>query len=749
MESPQKIARVLRKRPHPQTPKQLAEEVKSSISKKKAAAKEPKTKAKAKAAAPAPVSDKPVSNVDVDMLEDVLKGISNLEFKADKLNNNDIFNDLDELLRQGSKLTERATKILNKPPLEREKKPRSTCVKLDVFKLIAEKLLPLQAPGHDQQPMLLDRDFQLSKDFDLFKKWVLPCNSDVTDLTLLNSFRDFPVRRLQVKYVRLLMNYIENVSPEAECEQFCLAEELLSFASKFELSGDSGSSAHHFSPDDLFPPFYYAVQRLIKVYSNWNELTWLFDESPAAASAAFQDDDDDDYDDDDEGDWDGMYEVETQAARLRRRVEDVWDRLLTISLQLLQRSKLSPSSEVLPFSCSTGTAFLLVVLVARNWYNLLFFNRLEPEPLKDGAAAATASKCWNLVGEFGRTLCHLYEDKEVSPAEELLKLFYPFLLYSHQVGEEEQNTKYDQPLLLSYDEVDSLIGQLVAMTPVGPLNQLQCAHFQLAFTWAYYDLVWEQLAKQQLSADDCARLLAPYQSLTTTTTERHFSWKKVFEMLLHAKSIPYTVKKSKDGGQQELKWYETRLVHKVVITLGTIAHKYLIAECTCPSGSNAAEFKYLSKIVTHFENFVSATMLKSCAIIQSIRSMIDVMRFLVGHSSFESRREDDTRQSISALKEISYGVFSSVQHCSAGLQLILDRSCTNFMKPLPIDHCIRVFMRDIGSQRWSDCAPVELLRPVAGVQALADELHSPDEPRPVAVGQVLPNVAQLPERQSR
>lgn len=42
--------------------------------------------------------------------------------------------------------------------------------------------------------------------------------------------------------------------------------------------------------------------------------------------------------------------VESQAARLRRRVEDVWDRLLTITLQLLQRSKLS-SCKVLPFSC--------------------------------------------------------------------------------------------------------------------------------------------------------------------------------------------------------------------------------------------------------------------------------------------------------------------------------------------------------------------------------------------------------------
>ncbi|KAH9403117.1 hypothetical protein TYRP_015884 [Tyrophagus putrescentiae] len=115
------------------------------------------------------------------------------------------------------------------------------------------------------------------------------------------------------------------------------------------------------------------------------------------------------------------------------------------------------------------------------------------------------------------------------------------------------------------------------MTPDGPLNQLHCAHFQLAFTWAYYHLVWKQLAKQQLSDDACACLLAPYQSLTTKTTEKHFtSWKAIFKMLANAQSIPFTVKKIKDGGQQKLKWYETRLVHKVVMTLGTIAEKYLI-----------------------------------------------------------------------------------------------------------------------------------------------------------------------------
>ena len=178
----------------------------------------------------------------------------------------------------------------------------------------------------------------------------------------------------------------------------------------------------------------------------------------------------------------------------------------------------------------------------------------------------------------------------VNPAEELLKLFYPFLLYSHKVGEKEQkNTKYNQPLLLSNDEVDSLIGQLVAMTPDGPLNQLHCAHFQLAFTWAYYHLVWKQLAKQQLSDDACACLLAPYQSLTTKTTEKHFtSWKAIFKMLANAQSIPFTVKKIKDGGQQKLKWYETRLVHKVVMTLGTIAEKYLINEYYYPSQSKAA-----------------------------------------------------------------------------------------------------------------------------------------------------------------
>lgn len=78
------------------------------------------------------------------------------------------------------------------------------------------------------------------------------------------------------------------------------------------------------------------------------------------------------------------------------------------------------------------------------------------------------------------------------------------------------------------------------------------------------------------------------------------------------------------------------------------------------------------------------------------------MRFLVGRSSFHCREEDDVRQNISSLKCISYGVFSSVQACSAGLQLILDRSCAPFMRSLFIDECIRAFMKDIGSQRWND-----------------------------------------------
>lgn len=146
--------------------------------------------------------------------------------------------------------------------------------------------------------------------------------------------------------------------------------------------------------------------------------------------------------------------------------------------------------------------------------------------------------------------------------------------------------------------MDSLLGQLVAMTPaVAPLNQLHCAHFQLAFTWAHYHLVWEQLTRQQqqalrmLSADDCARLLAPYQCLTstTTTTGKVFtSWKTVLKMLLNAQSIPFTV--SKEGGRRELFWYEARpaLVHKLLLTLGTIAQKYLISECAAAASQSKA-----------------------------------------------------------------------------------------------------------------------------------------------------------------
>lgn len=85
-----------------------------------------------------------------------------------------------------------------------------------------------------------------------------------------------------------------------------------------------------------------------------------------------------------------------------------------------------------------------------------------------------------------------------------------------------------------------------------------------------------------------------------------------------------------------------------------------------------------------------------------VRHLFLSMRFLVGRSSFHCRSENDQRSSISALKEISYGVFSSVQACSSGLQLILDRSCAPFMKPLYIDECIRNFMKDINSSRWND-----------------------------------------------
>lgn len=92
----------------------------------------------------------------------------------------------------------------------------------------------------------------------------------------------------------------------------------------------------------------------------------------------------------------------------------------------------------------------------------------------------------------------------------------------------------------------------------------------------------------------------------------------------------------------------------------------------------------------------------------AVKELFLTMCFMVGRSSFHVRSEEENRTGISALKEISYGLFSSVQACSTGVQLILDRSCTPFMQPLTLDECIRQYLKEIGAQRWNDFAKKRL-----------------------------------------
>ncbi len=188
--------------------------------------------AEPKAADKPKTSDKPITDKHIGMLEDLLKDISDYESEADKY---DHITDLDELLNKGSEMTKHANKLL-KPPQVQEKEEPNTCVNVDVFKLIAEKLITKQSTH---------LDLLFANGFAVFEKYL---NKSFAKRTV-NSISD-PVFRLQVKYVLLMMNYIENVSSEADSDQFGLSEELFSFASKFE-----NSSSTHFTPDDLFPHF--------------------------------------------------------------------------------------------------------------------------------------------------------------------------------------------------------------------------------------------------------------------------------------------------------------------------------------------------------------------------------------------------------------------------------------------------------------------------------------------------------------
>lgn len=108
----------------------------------------------------------------------------------------------------------------------------------------------------------------------------------------------------------------------------------------------------------------------------------------------------------------------------------------------------------------------------------------------------------------------------------------------------------------------------------------------------------------------------------------------------------------------------------------------------------------LQNFYQSFENDGPSEVIRSINLV--VRHLFLMMRFLVGRSSFHTPSSDDTRASISPLKEISYGVFSSVQACSAGLHLILDRSCAPFLKSYSLDECIRQMMQECGAQRWNE-----------------------------------------------
>ncbi|KAH7643425.1 argonaute 2 [Dermatophagoides farinae] len=80
-----------------------------------------------------------------------------------------------------------------------------------------------------------------------------------------------------------------------------------------------------------------------------------------------------------------------------------------------------------------------------------------------------------------------------------------------------------------------------------------------------------------------------------------------------------------------------------------------------------------------------------------IRHLLLKKRFLIGRSNFHHHSSVDNRINLSSLKELSFGISSSVQTCSAGLQLIMDRCCTPFIKPFMIDDCIRNFLQEMSS----------------------------------------------------
>ncbi|OTF75874.1 hypothetical protein BLA29_002685, partial [Euroglyphus maynei] len=94
-----------------------------------------------------------------------------------------------------------------------------------------------------------------------------------------------------------------------------------------------------------------------------------------------------------------------------------------------------------------------------------------------------------------------------------------------------------------------------------------------------------------------------------------------------------------------------------------------------------------------------------------IRHLLMEKRFLIGRTNFHHHIDNDkNRLNLSILKELSFGISSSVQTCSSGLQLIMDRCCTPFIKSFMINDCIEYFQREMSNnnhnhqqqQRWND-----------------------------------------------
>lgn len=250
-------------------------------------------------------ADAPTTNKQqLDDLNNLMKDISDMESKWNH-------SALDDIISKGSMVIKDAKAMLEFKTINEEEK-LCTLVNVDVFKLIAEKLNQF------------DRDPQFSKEFLFYKSYI---DKSVTEMTVFKEVKN-PVDRLQVKYVRLLFNYIDNDSPDAEVEHVSLLTDLVSFASNFYSSS--------FSPDDLFPAFYYAVQHLIGVYTNWKNLPWMSDKCNNFTK----------YSEDEDVEM-----RETHAEVLRRNLDNVWCSILTATLQLLQRSKVQSTSSPSKYGC--------------------------------------------------------------------------------------------------------------------------------------------------------------------------------------------------------------------------------------------------------------------------------------------------------------------------------------------------------------------------------------------------------------